>query len=427
MDDHNRIKPAVFPDLATQFPFSHLLFRPIRTPSPKNSRMRYLFLGVVFLSILGSCSKDDDDNSPAPPEQITKQDVVNQYAKVVFETYNDALASAKDMQAAINSFADDPTDDNFTAAKNAWLEARAPYGRSEAFRFYGGPIDVDPGGPEGLMNSWPMDEAYVDYVDGDADAGIINDPTTFPSIDETVLEAANQSDAEEEVSTGWHAIEFLLWGQDLDAAGTGHRPYTDYIVGAGGTAANQDRRGQYLKAVTNLLVENLQSLVDQWKEGGSYRTQFTASTSVENSLQLLLTGIGKFASGELGGERMKAYITKEQEDEHSCFSDNTTNDHIYGEEGIINVYYGKYTKVNGDVIDGPGIDDLVKAANPAANDGMVSAIDAAYAAVKAIPAPFDQAILATSDNKVEDASHKVQAEGDQIVVVAQALGYTVTL
>ncbi|MEO8582759.1 MAG: imelysin family protein [Flavitalea sp.] len=387
--------------------------------------VRILCLAALVLTI-SNCKKDND-----PPitgnEPVTAQLVAAQYATVVLSTYTDAAASALLMQTAIRAFVSNPSAETLTAAKTAWLAARAPYGRSEAFRFYGGPIDAEPGGPEGLMNSWPMDEAYVDYVNGDAGAGIINHPTEFPEITETVLEDVNQTNAEEEVSTGWHAIEFLLWGQDTSATGPGARPYTDYVTGAGGTASNQDRRGQYLNIVTDLLVENLQYLVDQWKVGGTYSTTFTASANADASLQMLLTGIGKFAKGELGGERMKAYITREQEDEHSCFSDNTTNDHIYGQEGIMNVYYGKYTKLDGTVIDGPGIDDLVKQKSATINTAMTTALDEAYAAVKAIPAPFDQAILVTTDNKVEAASKKVQAEGDEVVVAAQSIGITVTL
>ncbi len=383
-------------------------------------RFSVVALGLAALSI-SSCKKDDNKSS----QSVTNQQVVTQYADVVLATYTDVLAEATKLQTAINAFVANPGESTLAAAKAAWIEARMPYGRSEAFRFYGGPIDAEPNGPEGLINSWPMDEAFVDYTVDDPNSGIINDPDNFPSINESVLEASNQSAAEEDVSTGWHAIEFLLWGQDLSASGPGNRPYTDFVDG--GTASHQDRRREYLTAVTNLLVENIQSVLDQWKAGGTYRVSFTAAANADQSLQALLTGIGKFAKGELGGERMKAYITHEQEDEQSCFSDNTTNDHIAGQEGIMNVYYGKYTKLDGTVIDGPGVNDLVNAKDPSANEAMISALDAAYAAVKAIPAPFDQAILVTTNNKVEDASKKVQAEGDKIVVAAKAIGISVTL
>ena len=49
------------------------------------------------------------------------------------------------------------------------------YSPTEVFRFYGGPIDDD-NGPEGLLNAWPLDEVFIDYVLGNPDAGIINDP-----------------------------------------------------------------------------------------------------------------------------------------------------------------------------------------------------------------------------------------------------------
>ena len=68
-------------------------------------------------------------------------------------------------------------------------------------------------GPEGRLNSWLLDEAYIDYVKGNAQAGLINN-FEFPLTEEALL-AKNQEDDEADVSTGYHAIEFLLWGQDF--------------------------------------------------------------------------------------------------------------------------------------------------------------------------------------------------------------------
>ena len=96
--------------------------------------------------------------------------------------YGASVASATTMQEAIEAFLADPTEANLTAAKEAWLAARDDYGPTEAFRFYDGPIDNPDDGPEGQINAWPMDEAYVDYVEGDAAAGIINDTAGFPEI-----------------------------------------------------------------------------------------------------------------------------------------------------------------------------------------------------------------------------------------------------
>ena len=71
-------------------------------------------------------------------------------------------------------------------------------------------------------------------------------------------------DIEANVATGYHAIEFLLWGQDLNGTGpgAGKRPATDYRR-ANCTGGNCDRRAAYLKAATDLLVSDLEEMVGQ--------------------------------------------------------------------------------------------------------------------------------------------------------------------
>jgi putative iron-regulated protein len=141
-----------------------------------------------------------------------------------------------------------------SAAKQAWLDSRDPYLQTEVYRVYDGPIDTPDDGPEGLLNAWPLDEQYIDYVVGDDDAGIINGDDT---IDAATLEGLNEVGGEKNVATGYHAVEFLLWGQDLSETGPGERSYTDYVRDGSGTAANQDRRGTYLNVVGTMLVEHL--------------------------------------------------------------------------------------------------------------------------------------------------------------------------
>ena len=150
-----------------------------------------------------------------------KTEVVSNYADGVHAGYSRSLASARAMDLAMDAFLADPTPATLEAAKRAWLIARDDYGPTEAFRFYSCPIDNEEDSPEGLLNAWPMDESYVDYVEGDASAGIINMPDEYPQITAELIESLNEEGGEENVSTGWHAIEFLLWGQDLNANGLG--------------------------------------------------------------------------------------------------------------------------------------------------------------------------------------------------------------
>ena len=91
----------------------------------------------------------------------------------------------------MDAFLADPNETTLAAAKEAWLAAQEPYGQTEAYRFYGGPID-DADGPEPLLNAWPLDEAYVDYVEGAPEAGIINSPDSYPTIDQDLLISLNE-------------------------------------------------------------------------------------------------------------------------------------------------------------------------------------------------------------------------------------------
>ena len=175
-----------------------------------------------------------------------KAAVAEHYADIVYAAYGTSIASAGKMSDAIDRFLDDPSAAGLQSARRAWLTARDDYIVTEPFRFYGGPIDDAKTGPEGLINAWPMDEAYIDYVRGDARAGIINDRKAHPTITEDVIVESNEKGGETNISSGWHAIEFLLWGQDRSANGPGARPASDYT-----TAGNAARRARYLRLTTS--------------------------------------------------------------------------------------------------------------------------------------------------------------------------------
>lgn len=372
----------------------------------------------------------DEATGPATVPTVPSAEaapVVAQYAAGVLQSYTLSVQTATAMQTAIGAFLAAPSEGTMAAAKTAWITAREPYGQTEAFRFYGGPIDDEAtGNIEGRINAWPMDENYVDYVVGAPMSGMINDRTGTPMISRDVLIMANERGGEENIATGWHAVEFLLWGQDMNANGPGARPFTDYLT-TGGTAANQDRRREYLQLVTQLLVSDLTTVRDAWQPtaANSYATSFTADTTV--ALRRMLTGMGSLSGAELAGERMTvAYEERDQEDEHSCFSDNTHNDLINNAISIQNVYLGRYG-----TNDGPGIDDLVQARDPALNTRMKQQLQTSVDLLRAIPAPFDQAILGddTAPGRVAIARGiaALRAQRNTIVEVAARLGIALNI
>ncbi len=368
--------------------------------------------------VVAACGGGDGDGLDDAPA------VIENYSTIVHVSYEETLAKAASLKVAIDAFLANPDALKLSAAQDAWLDAREPYGQTEGYRFYDGPIDDPTDGPEGRINSWPLDEAFIDYVEGDADAGIINHPETFPTLTAQIIADENENGAEENIATGYHAIEFLLWGQDFDEAGPGQRPFTDYLT-VGGTNQNQDRRKQYLSIVTDVLVEDLEHVEEQWEPGATnYGSEFQALDSRE-ALRRILQGMGSLSGSELSGERMgTALDNRDQEDEHSCFSDNTHRDLRANAISMQNIYLGKFGS-----IDGPGLDEIVAARDPDLDARMKAALQLSVDLIEEIPTPFDQAIDddAVGRVKVKAAIDALKAQTSITVEIATLLGITINL
>ena len=344
--------------------------------------------------------------------------VAQHYVALVHASYADTLAAAQHLQAAVAGLVKAPSADSLNKARQAWLDAREFYGQTEAFRFYGGPID-DAKGPEGQINAWPLDEAYVDYVSGKPKAGMVNNPKF--KITKAALTKANERGGEENISAGWHAVEFLLWGQDQSETGPGNRSFEDYVVGKG---ANAERRAQYLTVATGLLVDDLSAMVAAWAPGQkNYRAQFEQGG--KESVRKIIVGLGSLSRGELSGERMEVALnSQDQEDEHSCFSDNTHRDVATNAKGIQNVWLGEFKRRDGSLLKGPGLRDLVAAKNPALAEKTTAQIAASVQGAEAIPAPFDRAIVKGSAGRpvIEKTVASLVAQSKLLVESASAVG-----
>ena len=311
-----------------------------------------------------------------PASAVERSDVIANYADIAEAKFADSLATAQALDVAIDALLDNPSEQALTDARNAWIAARVPYMQTEVYRF-GNPIVDD---WEGRVNAWPLDEGLIDYVDaaygGATDENryaaldVIANPTFTLSgqeVDARVItpdllqDTLQEADAvEANVATGYHAIEFLLWGQDLNGtqAGAGNRPWTDYASGEACTNKNCDRRGDYLRAASDLLVSDLDWMVAQWRPQGAARTALLSDETA--GLQAMLTGMGSLSYGELAGQRMKlGVLLNDPEEEHDCFSDNSHLSHYYDALGIQQAYLGQYTRLDGTRIKGASLSDLV--------------------------------------------------------------------
>jgi len=334
----------------------------------------------------------------SPAFAVEKAAILDNYADIAQAGYEDSLATAQVLQAAVNALVESPSAENLEAAKAAWLAARVPYQQTEVFRFGNAIVDDW----EGKVNAWPLDEGLIDYVDAsyggpsdenafavlnvvanaklDLSGAMVDASAITPALLEETLQEADGVEAN--VATGYHAIEFLLWGQDLNGhgAGAGERPWTDYAMGDDCTNGNCDRRGEYLQAATDLLVSDLEWMAAQWADGGEARSSVMADEDA--GIIAMLTGMGSLSYGETAGERMRlGVMLNDPEEEHSCFADNTHNDHYYNGVGIQNVYLGEYVRTDGSVVSGASLADLVAESNGDLNVEMQSKLSSAVMAL----------------------------------------------
>jgi putative iron-regulated protein len=289
---------------------------------------------------------------------------------------------------------------------------------TEAFRFYDGPIEAI----EGEINAWPINEAFIDYVDGRPDAGVVNNTDMPMSIASLLVN--NQVTDESDVTLGWHAIEFLLWGQDLSAEGPGNRPATDYVAGEG----NNDRRRDYLKMTTDRLVANLDRLAQAWapEVPDNYAAIFRALPERE-AIGRIMNGVAILAGFEFMSERLAVGLDSgDQEDEHSCFSDTTHQDFVYDLKGIANVWSGEFPDSAG-----PGMRDVVAKVDAALSTEVDGLLNDATLRVAALGDPWDRVLASPPGSPErlagEDAITALQALADGLRRAGNTLGVLVQI
>ncbi len=389
------------------------LFRFCLRERPGGSHSRWLLAGPTITREIGMSTLYHRAKRLAVPilaaavwavagdaRAVEADTVINTYADIALAGYEDSLTTARALDAAIDALIAAPSDTTLAAARTAWLAARVPYQQTEVYRFGNAIVDDW----EGRVNAWPLDEGLIDYVASSYGAEtdenalytlnvIANQQITIggETVDATTITPALLQDSLQEaeeveanVATGYHAIEFLLWGQDLNGTGpgAGNRPASDYDK-AKCTNGNCDRRAQYLKAASDLLVSDLEEMVGNWKPDGAARKSLLADPKA--GLTAILTGMGSLSYGELAGERMKlGLLLHDPEEEHDCFSDNTYNSHYYDQLGIRNVYTGRYQRVDGSTVEGPAIAELIAAADPALDKEISAKLDATVAAMEAM-------------------------------------------
>ncbi len=416
----------------------------INTMNAQTIRLAWL-IAFSFCNVHAASPAPDGDASaaeavPGATMPAVSAQVLQTYADIAAAVYADSVTQARELHQRILEFTVAPDEEKLRSARLAWLAARVPYQQSEVFRFGNAVVDSW----EGKVNAWPIDEGFLDYVAGDAynqageknplyaanlvaserilvDGRIVDASRVDAELLAQVLHEAGG--IETNIATGYHVVEFLLWGQDLNPEGArmsaGRRPAADYDTDACSSAGHCRRRAQLLRTVATVLVDDLADMARWWAPGGQAR----AALELPTIYTVVLTGIEELAYAELAGERMRlGLVLHDQEEEHDCFSDNTHNSHFYNVVGIENVYLGRYQRTDGSMVKGVGLSKAVAAYDKNKDRQMRKHINQSRKAMTALVhsaesgQPYDWLI----DNDNPEGNALVQAGIDSLAQLAES-------
>ncbi len=340
------------------------------------TRLAALAVCLPLLTLAVGCGEDDVD----PIEGFDATVLINDYAnKIVLATYADLDEAASVLLSAVLNLESDVSDANLTDAQDAWTATRIPWEQSEAWLF--GPVDtlgIDP-----KLDSWPVNRV-------DLDAVLASNQTLTK---ETV-------DSLEETLKGFHTIEYLLFG-----------------VGSQKKASDLTTREiEYLTAVTESLKGDTSALYAAWSsDGGNFLGDFVNAgvssqiyVSKKAAVQEIVNGMITIADEVANGKISDPYNEEDTTLVESQFSFNSIADFQNNIRGIQNAYLGRYQGTTG-----MGLTEFVAGQDSALDTRLKGEIEAAIAAIGAIPPPFRDAIT--------NARPDVEAAIDAVRVVQTTL------
>ena len=424
---------------------------------------------VTAMALTSSATENKQSNKT---EQVAVKSILESYSNIALDNYSNALNDAKALKVAIDNFAKSATKENLEKAKKAWLVSRESYGQTEIFRLSNGPVDAEEGwvseaygALEGQINAWPLDENMIDYTidaEGKKTAGNIIDTigkfnpggeeskeVDVTKITVDAISELNENGGEANVATGYHAIEFLLWGQDQDysnflkdgitkgALKAGERPLSDFT-----SDKNAQRRLAYLSVAAEKLISDLEVIKSAWEKNvdgnkGLYQAALNGTLNGENAsknidsndaLKQIVAGMGVFVKSELANERIAvAVLTPSEEDEHSCFSDNTHRDIATNYQGFKNILTASY---NGKKY-GKSLLDSTDKETKERIEKLMASIEAKIKSVNDVAMKkehFDYQIKPESEQSkvIVKLKNELRKLGDEMVNVAAANGISLT-
>ncbi|MBR6250198.1 MAG: hypothetical protein IKR17_03255 [Bacteroidales bacterium] len=166
-----------------------------------------LTIGMMACAVAGGMTACDDDEKEDNNSTWTAQDLAisaagildNYVDNVVVATYKDLKNDSKSLLDAVEALAEAPTADNMKNVDKYWKAARQDWEYSEAFLF-GAATDaaIDP-----HIDTWPFNKTNFDNLMSKYN----------PSENESDAEVIDESVANTQSLTGFHALEYVIYAE----------------------------------------------------------------------------------------------------------------------------------------------------------------------------------------------------------------------
>ncbi len=348
--------------------------------------------------------------APKPKSlQEAKELFIENYADIARATSKSCLDQAIGLEKAIKAFLRKPSNETHRLAKISWINARFPYLQGEVFRMKKLIVDTD-----GKINGWPIMPSIIDYTQNDSSSGLIQNSERLPFITKDSLIKMNVSSGKDKTILGYHVIEFLLWGEDNGIVGSGDRSFEDYDKSENNSA---ERRGQLLINCTEILINDLENEVSEWKpENKNNRLGRLQAMPVDDAIALILETISQLSFSISSSQIDSMIVDGSKFTEQSTYSDTTHFDFLHSIAGISNLFAGAYVGLDGKIkVLGLGLMGLAEEISTINSEDLRSIINNAMRASQNFKGPFD--VLSSKDKNNQlyvDAKNSVTELSDAL-------------
>jgi putative iron-regulated protein len=317
-----------------------------------------------------------------------KQLFVSNYSNIAEAASRSALSQGVALKEAVSAFVKDPKAETHLLAKVSWMRARLPFLQSGFSHVIAesGKVGSD---ISNRLNGWPIDLGHIDYTCLMAGGNIISSKEKYPTITSELLRSMNLKAGESDFTTGYHVIEFLLWGEDLDKESSGKRSFKDYDKNNSELAK---RRADYLLTCCDLLIQDLEDLVSEWDTESKNNLRSSLESMPSDQAIIKILGMVSFLADDLAKSQIGSIISKSATfKEQSTFSDTTHFDFLHTVAGISNLAAGAYVGLDGKLqVLGLGLIGLAEQIPNSRADKIRSLINNAMKSAQAFKGPFDQ-------------------------------------